>query len=204
MSRSHASRPTLLFAAWILTAVATCGLGDSKSTHSVSSICVLNNDCHNSLSCSFGRCHDSCQESRDCPEGQRCVLGQQGVNVCQLPEQQNCAYVSQCEMPLTCALDRQCRSECREDRDCPRGQKCVLSDGVCADMAELDVTGNLMNTIEGPVPAGPWATSDGWTTAEQGDDDAASDGPTIGSNDEGAPADGGSAGNGPMVPNVGL
>jgi hypothetical protein len=198
------NRLLLLAAMGVLVGIAAGCSSEGKKAPPVGSMCVLNSDCNNPLSCSFGRCHASCQESRDCPTGQRCVLGQDGVNVCQLPEQQNCAYISDCQRPLTCARDLQCRSECKEDRDCPREQRCVLPDGVCADLAELDSMGKLMNTIDGSVPASPEGTSDGGMTSPSDANVPAVVTTDAQAADGGAPADGSAlAGDGPRtVPNV--
>src|SRR5882762_9417069 len=73
--------------------------------------CLKNTDCLNPLSCTFGTCHVTCVEARDCNPGQDCVKGPKG-NVCQQPLEKTCQYKSQCMKPLECALDRQCRSEC--------------------------------------------------------------------------------------------
>src|SRR5690349_16615770 len=97
--------------------------GSSKPTPMAGANCSVNSDCNNPLSCTFGRCHTMCKEARDCPTGERCVSAPVGA-VCQLNAQ--CIYRSDCPQPLACALDRQCRSQCVKDIDCPtKTQKCV-------------------------------------------------------------------------------
>ena len=130
--------------------VAGCG---SKSPP-IGVTCVRNTDCQNPLSCTFGKCHETCREARDCPDGHRCIAVA-GAGVCQL--EGKCAYLSECPEPLVCALDRQCRSQCREDKDCATPtQKCLRPDNVCAEPAEIDPSGaKLKNGQATPVPAAP-------------------------------------------------
>jgi hypothetical protein len=114
-------------------------------------MCAVNTDCNNPLSCTFGRCHETCREARDCSGGQRCVTAPGGA-VC-LTES-TCAYRSDCPTPLVCALDRQCRSQCHADIDCAtKTQKCVLPDMVCAEPAEIDLAGGKLKSAQPtPVP----------------------------------------------------
>jgi hypothetical protein len=134
----------------LIGALAGCG---GKSSLPTGVTCTFNTDCQNPLSCTFGRCHETCRESRDCPSGHRCVAAPGGA-VCQL--EGKCAYLSDCPVPLVCALDRQCRSECQQDRDCAtKTQKCVLPDRVCAESEEVDTGGKLKNAQDGGVPAAP-------------------------------------------------
>ena len=37
--------------------------------------CLVNTDCDSPLSCSFGKCHVTCREARDCDPGLDCVRG---------------------------------------------------------------------------------------------------------------------------------
>jgi hypothetical protein len=133
------------------TLLVACG---SSKQPAPGATCAVNSDCNNPLSCTFGRCHATCKEARDCPTGQRCVSAPVGA-VCQLNAQ--CIYRSDCPSPLACALDRQCRSQCVKDIDCPtKSQKCVQPDGVCAEPDELDATsGKLKNAQSTPVPESP-------------------------------------------------
>jgi len=103
--------------------------------------CVLNSDCTDPLVCAFGRCHEQCAESRDCPAGDRCVLSVGGAHVCQLDDEKSCLAKSQCQGSQSCAVDGECRDECTSPSDCVSGQQCA--DGVCADPEELDDTGKL-------------------------------------------------------------
>ena len=57
-----------------------CG-GDSPKA--VVKGCSLPSDCNNPLICALGACHTACNESRDCPTGQRCLVTSAG-SVCQL------------------------------------------------------------------------------------------------------------------------
>src|SRR5688572_30433956 len=73
--------------------------------------CQLNSECNNPLACTFGKCHNQCVVSRDCPAGQRCVKVAAG-NVCQLEEEKRCPSGTACMAPLICAIDIQCRNNC--------------------------------------------------------------------------------------------
>jgi hypothetical protein len=118
----------------------------SKSTPPPGTKCVVNSDCNNPLSCSFGTCHQECKEARDCPNGALCTKGG-GGNVCLLPVEDHCALNSDCPMPLVCARDLKCRQECNEDRDCAtRTQKCVANgmNNVCAEPADVDPANNTL------------------------------------------------------------
>lgn len=66
----------------ILFALLISGCGGDKKTPPVGTICMRNSECNNPLSCSFGRCHETCVETRDCPVGQRCLKLAAG-SVCQ-------------------------------------------------------------------------------------------------------------------------
>lgn len=171
----------------LLVAAVLMGCGsDDKKTPPVGQTCVLNSECNNPLSCSFGKCHAPCQESRDCNLGQRCVKSETGVNVCQLPEEQTCAFNSMCKTPLVCARDLQCRNQCMEDRDCSKGQRCLKPDLVCADMADLDpATGMLRMPDAG---------------AGGGTDGGAGDGPVVTADAAGGGSDAGPGGTTPDAP----
>jgi len=54
-----------------------------------------------------------------------------GCDARALPRGEDCELTSECETPLVCRLER-CRIECRIDRDCSSGQRCVTEDGVGA------------------------------------------------------------------------
>src|SRR3954469_2887615 len=78
----------------------------SSSKPPVGKTCSVNSDCNNPLSCTFGKCHEACTVTRDCPIGQRCVKGPLG-NVCQLGDEKLCPAaggVSTCQPPLACAI----------------------------------------------------------------------------------------------------
>jgi hypothetical protein len=119
-----------------------------------SRICGLNSDCASGLVCGFGLCHAACRETADCPAPQRCVRtsainqapsadsGTSTVSVCLLPSEARCLYNSDCAVPLVCAVDSQCRSQCKADSDCPLKQLCVH--GVCAEQLDVTSSGDLV------------------------------------------------------------
>lgn len=108
--------------------------------------CTLNSECVSPLICAFQRCHTACNETRDCPTGQRCVAGSNGKNVCQLPDERECVTDSGCSGDQVCASDQQCRDACDGDRDCIGTQVCATQ-GACAEPTEVDASGNLPNAM---------------------------------------------------------
>src|SRR5688572_6142383 len=111
--------------------------------------CILNTDCTEPLVCAFRRCHDQCEQSRDCPEGSRCMASDRPFHVCQLASEKACTYNSDCPEGQQCAVDGECRDQCASDRDCVTGQVCAS--GTCADKRELNDAGALTPVVE----AGP-------------------------------------------------
>lgn len=133
--------------------VALVGVGCSSSKKiNVGTPCLLNSDCNNPLSCTFGTCHEGCLTTRDCSgsPGEVCTKVN-GVGVCLLPNDLLCTVANPtCASPLVCAIDLQCHSTCTAaTTDCLGGQVCVS--GVCADPAEL-VNGQL--PVGGAVDGG--------------------------------------------------
>jgi hypothetical protein len=117
----------------------------------VAASCVANTDCSDPLSCSFGRCHRQCKESRDCPNPQRCINGE-ATGVCQLEDEVKCVRTSDCKAPLTCATDSQCRNACANDRDCIAKQVCAVG-GFCADLTEVTAGNRLIGEDAGGAMA---------------------------------------------------
>jgi hypothetical protein len=96
--------------------------------------CALPSDCTGALTCIQGFCVSACVQSKDCPNGERCIPAAEGVgNSCQPPERTTCSYTSQCTRPLVCGLDQQCRAQCQSDIDCPSQQRCTAVTKLCAD-----------------------------------------------------------------------
>lgn len=110
--------------------------------------CLLNSDCNSPLSCSFGKCHATCIETRDCPAGQSCLRTSAG-SVCQLPAEADCRTAA-CDNGLVCATDYRCRVSCQTIGDCTAGQVCVTN--VCADTTDLDVNGQLPQRNPAAIP----------------------------------------------------
>lgn len=132
----------------------------SKSSPPVGNPCLMNSDCASALVCTFGHCHTACATARDCPTGQLCLKGSDGAS-CQPPAEAHCLYHSDCPMPLTCALDRQCRAQCQTDVDCATStQSCVLPDHVCAEAIEVDPTTHHLRNAQPPVETDAGAAPD--------------------------------------------
>jgi hypothetical protein len=141
MARSVLRGMGVTLGVWLLS-TAGCG-GGSDSKRGLSEGCVSNSDCAGSLVCSFGHCHQPCNATKDCPTGARCVKATDGSNACQLPQEAKCKYNSDCNVPLVCASDGECRNQCQQDRDCITGQVCTTTQ-VCAEPTEVDAQKNLV------------------------------------------------------------
>ena len=106
--------------------------GCSSSKAPATPKCLQNSECKDPLQCVQGYCVAQCQESRDCPNGERCIKATEG-NTCQPPETATCQYNSQCTTPLVCSFDQKCREGCLATIDCPTGQFCTSGTHLCAD-----------------------------------------------------------------------
>lgn len=164
----------LAAAGLLLTTLGLSGCGDDPPKHGINKGCTLNSDCNGGLVCSFGLCHQECQITTDCPAGQRCVKTDDS-NVCQLDDEAACHFKSDCQEPLVCAIDLQCRNQCQKDLDCLKGQQCA--DGVCAEPAEVTEDGGLKGAVgtggaggEGPGPSKGGSSGNGGTANVGGDD----------------------------------
>jgi hypothetical protein len=123
--------------------------------------CLVNTDCDSPLSCSFGKCHVTCREARDCDPGQDCVRGTDG-NVCLLVSESECGLNSDCVAGLYCAKDLKCRSQCEQAKDCATStQQCVLPDKVCAEPRDVGGDGMLMPPVGGAGGTGGGAGTSG-------------------------------------------
>lgn len=132
-----------------------CG-GDTQGA-ALAQGCVINTDCATPLVCGFGRCHAACTSSRDCPNGEHCVLGGT-AGVCALDDESTCSGAKACPGDLTCAVDGRCRNVCQANVDCLPGQTCAAT--ACADTTELNDAGQL-TAADGAAPSDAGATDDG-------------------------------------------
>ena len=102
--------------------------------------CTLNSDCkEKDYVCAFGRCHEQCLATRDCPRPGRCVRSEKSdVHVCQLKDEATCDDDADepCQNGQICAGDGSCRDECKKDSDCLKEQTCVKEALVCVDEGE--------------------------------------------------------------------
>ena len=147
----HRLLALVVWGAVVAAAALSCDDGPSAASR-VGDGCTLNSDCDSGLVCVFARCHVECNGSQDCPtasdgERLRCVVGDKPDHVCQLEDERDCAYHSECPGVQRCGPDGQCRDECRDDRDCVAGQVCVAQ-GLCAEPAEVDGTGALTGSLQ--------------------------------------------------------
>jgi len=146
--RAH-GHPTFLVAALAALTVVAASAGCSSPSPSssdgggseagvpggVGASCMLNTDCNDPLTCDFGKCHQACLRSRDCPSGELCVEVS-GYGVCQLPTEASCAASgATCPGALVCAADQVCRVPCSGLSDCLTGQVC--SSNACYDPSDL-------------------------------------------------------------------
>src|SRR5690349_11781952 len=86
-----------------------CGGSDEEELRAarLNEGCLLDSDCTDPFVCVFRRCHKQCESTKDCSDGERCVLGEQTTHVCQshIP----CSYNSQCPGAQVCGVDGKCR-----------------------------------------------------------------------------------------------
>jgi hypothetical protein len=133
--------------------------------------CLVNTDCDNPLSCTYGKCHEACREDVDCPTDQVCVFAAVTgaaadaalVRVCIL---ERCTFDSGCIPPLICGRDLKCRNQCMEAIDCPgERQQCVvggpMNELVCVEPAAVDDGGVLMSVGDGGFPRPDSGAPDG-------------------------------------------
>ena len=92
--------------------------------------CELSSDCDAPLVCRLERCRKECLTSRDCALGLRCLVANDGLGVCQLPEEATCDLDSDCIDPLVC-ISEGCTNECASERDCVPGASCI--EGRCVE-----------------------------------------------------------------------
>jgi hypothetical protein len=169
---------------WMLV-LAVDGCTDRKAAPGKA--CLVNTDCDSPLSCSFGKCHQTCREARDCDPGQDCVRGADG-NVCLLVAESKCGLNSDCVVGLYCAQDNKCRSQCEKAVDCAtQTQQCVLPDKVCAEPRDIGGDGMLK-----PDSGGAAGTGGGSGTSGAGG--TAGSAGTTGRGGSGTSGAGGSAG----------
>ena len=123
--------------AGLVAAAFACGGSDKPPLAGLAEGCLVNTDCNAPLVCAFRKCHEACVDSRDCKgPGQRCVSSDRPYHVCQLVDERNCTYNSDCGGGQTCGVDFQCRDQCNADRDCLNEQLCVA--GSCAEIGEVE------------------------------------------------------------------
>jgi hypothetical protein len=138
---------------WFVVGIAALGCGSKASKPPPTPQCVLDSDCNNPLRCLDLYCVKACNESRDCPSNERCIVMANMSSSCQPLEKEMCQYTSQCTPPLVCSFDFQCRNQCNTDVDCAHGQKCTSLTHLCADPA-LDPTYDpATNEFKNATPA---------------------------------------------------
>jgi len=133
--------------------------------------CVLDSDCRAPYACTFQRCHERCATTRDCPDGQRCVLTDADFHVCQLEAETSCAENSDCLGEQQCGSDAECRDACDAAKDCVDDQVCA-SDGSCAEPDEVDEGGNLPAVLGSGGSGGSGSGGVGGSAGEGSDGNA--------------------------------
>ena len=122
----------------ILTAALLLAAGcvsDGATRLSLGGQCELSSECQAPLVCRLERCRRECISTRDCALGLRCVKAEDGLGVCQLPEERTCALDSECVPPLVCRTES-CVNDCADDRDCPAAQRCDAETSSCVEINE--------------------------------------------------------------------
>jgi len=151
-----------------LVAVACGDTQDPGKLAGLADGCTLNSECTSPLICAFQRCHTQCEETRDCPSGLRCVEGENGRNVCLLPDETGCLSTAACQGDQICGVDRQCRDVCTDSDECIGAQVCSTT-GTCAEPDEVDGSGNLPNVSGSGGNGGGGASGRGGGAGEGGE-----------------------------------
>jgi hypothetical protein len=146
-------------------------------------MCVLNSDCQSPLACAIGKCHEQCAKASDCSSGATCVnvsvVPGVTAGVCQLPAEEGCVFASDCPDPLVCALDRRCRNQCNEDKDCGfPGLRCA--DHACALPADVTVGADGLVHLKNADGSAPAEDGGDAGTATDGAANDAADAPASG------------------------
>jgi len=122
----------------LLAAMSIAGCESAELRLTLGDQCDLDSQCEAPLVCRLARCRLECATTRDCPVGQLCAKDSEGLGACLLADEATCELDSDCPDPLVC-LGGGCTNECRVDRDCAPGARCVAdSDGnrFCEDPAD--------------------------------------------------------------------
>jgi hypothetical protein len=95
--------------------------------------CDLASDCESPLVCRLARCRVECRESRDCGDGNLCLLLEGDIGVCRLADDSSCVADEGCSSPLVCR-DGRCTTECGADAECGAGARCTAGGCVSVEM----------------------------------------------------------------------
>jgi hypothetical protein len=145
--RASAARSRLGWVAAIGLAIAAACSSTDEEERRIAELaegCLINTDCVTPLVCAFKRCHVQCSTSRDCEPKQLCVAADKPFFVCQLDDERDCIYNSECPGSQVCGVDGHCRDQCAGDADCVPEQICTQ--GTCAESWEL---------VDGRLPVSP-------------------------------------------------
>lgn len=144
-----------------LGALAVSSLG-CESRISLGARCASQAECPLELSCSYGRCRETCTSATECGADRRCLAGADGVRVCSTAPDDTCVRVEDCGDPAFArCVNARCQTTCTEDAECAGGD-CVL--GGCVERASMDETevGRVALGAPGPmqVAVGSFAIAD--------------------------------------------
>jgi hypothetical protein len=142
----------------------------------------------------FQRCHQACDEDRDCVGEERCVKGEGDINVCQLPDDTACVRASDCQGDQVCGVDKECRDTCEATSDCTSAMQVCAASGECAS---TDTSKDIVND-DGEIEPDPFDDTktggEGGAGGGTGSGGTPGTGGTTGSG--GAPGQGGAGGSG--------
>jgi len=200
-----------------LVAAVAAACSSSSAGAALSANCSINSDCDSPLICAFGRCHDACMASRDCPDDERCVLSGTAGS-CQLPTETTCTTAnSLCSTGEICGTDLQCRAQCTSAIPCATGDYCLpsgtlqacyaptstvdeptlVSDGLIAPDGAV-ISDGAVSFSDGPAGDGTTASTDG-----AGNSDGSSSGSSSGGSSSGGSGGGTTDGGDATVSNPG-
>lgn len=89
--------------------------------------------CRSGFTCAHGVCRTTCESSRDCTAGRRCIAGEGTSNVCSVETEDTCRAETDCTGGLSCTRG-ECRTTCEDATECAGG---TCSSGTCTEPVSM-------------------------------------------------------------------
>lgn len=191
------ARALLLAGSAALAATGACSSSDERQRAiQIAGGCLINSDCDELLICAFGRCHEACDEDRDCERDLRCVKSEKpGIFVCQLEDETVCKSNDHCPGDQVCGVDLECRDSCKDDGDCLESTQVCSESNECAS---TDTKKDMLDESRMIIPFDPDSSGGGGGNGGSGATGAT--GGMAGTSGNGASAGTGAGGSGGTEP----